>query len=95
MRRASPNRRRSLGPARVVSFLRMIARPSQTKNVDTIEELAEPVENMDDVSSDVNGRFADIGNQISALQQRLTAVEGKITGLHRRIQHVLQPPEAA
>ena len=40
---------------------------------------------MDDLRSDMSGRFDILGDQISALQDRGTAVESKIAGLHRRI----------
>jgi predicted nucleic acid-binding Zn-ribbon protein len=67
----------------------MTARRSQ-KKIDTIEKLAElVVDSMDDLRSDMSGRFDSIGDQISALQERVAAVESKIAGLHRRIDQEL------
>ena len=60
------------------------------KKIDTIEKLAElVVESMDDLRSDVSGRFDVLGDQVSAVQDRVTAVESKIAGLHRRIDQEL------
>lgn len=59
---------------------------SPKKKIDTIEKLAGlVVESLDDMRSEMSARFDIIGDQISALQERVTAVESKIAGLHRRI----------
>ncbi len=44
---------------------------------------------MDDLRSDMNTRFDAMSDQISAVQDRGTAVESKIAGLHRRIDQEL------
>ena len=68
----------------------MPARRAQKKKIDTIEKLAGlVVESMHDLRSDMSGRFDALGDQISALQERVTAVESKIAGLHRRIDQEL------
>jgi hypothetical protein len=65
-------------------------RPEKKQKIDTIEKLAGlVVESMEDLRSDMSGRFDAIGDQISALQERVTAVESKIAGLHRRIDQEL------
>jgi hypothetical protein len=56
----------------------MTARRPQ-KKIDTIEKLAElVVESMEDLRSDMSGHFDVVGDQLSALQERVTAVESKI-----------------
>jgi hypothetical protein len=68
----------------------MIARRLQRKKIDTLEKLAElVVESTEGLRSEMSGRFDGIGDQISALQERGTAVESKIAGLHRRIDQEL------
>ncbi len=60
------------------------------KKIDTIEKLAAlVVDSMDDLRSDMNGRFDVLSDQMSAVQDRVTAVESKIAGLHRRIDQEL------
>ena len=60
------------------------------EKIDTIEKLAAlVVESMDDLRSEVGARFDRIGDQIAALQDRVTAIESKIAGLHRRIDQEL------
>ena len=56
------------------------------KKIDTIEKLAGlVVESMDDLGSDMSGRFDVLGDQVSAVDGRVAAVESKVAGLHRRI----------
>ncbi len=63
---------------------------AQRKKIDTVEKLAAlVVESMDDLRADMTGRFDGISDQVSALQDRVTAVESKIAGLHRRIDQEL------
>jgi hypothetical protein len=40
---------------------------------------------MEDLRSDINVRFDQSHDRITALNDRVAAVEGKIAGLHRRI----------
>ncbi|MDP2648776.1 MAG: hypothetical protein Q8P19_02645 [bacterium] len=55
------------------------------KKIDTVEKLAVLVaDSIEDLRGDMHGRMDGIGDQISALQDRVSAVEGKIAGLHRR-----------
>ena len=57
------------------------------KKIDTIEKVAElVVDSMGDLRSDMSGRFDVLGDQVSAMQARVTAVESKIAGLHWRIE---------
>ncbi len=68
----------------------MALRKQKARKIDTIEKLAGLlVESLEDLRSDMNKRFDGIGDQMSAMQERLTAVEGKIAGLHRRIDNEL------
>lgn len=68
----------------------MAQRKQQKKKIDTVEKLAELlVESLEDLRSDMNGRFDRLGDRMSAVEERLTAVEGKIAGLHRRIDNEL------
>ena len=68
----------------------MAKRASHQKKVDTIEKLAQlVVDSMEDLRSDMNRRFDGVGDQVAALQDRITAVESKIAGLHRRIDQEL------
>ena len=61
-------------------------RATSQKPPDSIEKLAQlVVDSMDELRSDMNGRFDTVGDQLSALQDRITGVESKIAGLHRRI----------
>ena len=68
----------------------MVKRTQHKKKIDTVEKLAELlVESLEDLRSDMNGSFDRLGDRMSAVEERLTAVEGKIAGLHRRIDNEL------
>ena len=56
----------------------------------TVEKLATlVVESMEDLRSDMGGRIDHVGDQVAALLDRVTAVESKIAGLHRRFDQEL------
>jgi hypothetical protein len=63
---------------------------STRKKIETVGKLAALfVESLEDLRTDMNGRFDRLGDRMSAVEERLTAVEGKIAGLHRRIDNEL------
>ena len=67
-----------------------MARRSKADGVDSVEKLARLlVDSMDEQHNDVSAHFDRLSDQLSALQDRVTAVESKIAGLHRRIDQEL------
>ena len=67
------------------TMLSMKSRQSK-KKIDTIEKLAAlVVESLEDLRTDMSMRLDQLGDRISALTERTTALESKIAGLHRRI----------
>ena len=67
-----------------------MARRPKAEKIDSIEKLARlVVDSIEDLRSDLAARSDRLGDQLAALQDRVTAVESKIAGLHRRIDQEL------